>query len=211
VGNISRQHQQHITPLLPINLIKNFLLNFPIHKHPHQPVNFRRILLLLLPDIAGILHRQHQETSAIRLLLLQQLRNHKSKSIQKPALPLNPFRHRFLLLQARSEKIWNFVATTKKCELTIVNEYALTKFHTIFPLTHFLFQFLPYSLLVIFTSSLSISVSYFGCLTTSCRFFDACYEFWMLVTIILVWPSYFSCLPVYWYRHIRWSMHFWCV
>ena len=65
---------------------------------------------------------------------------------------------------------------TKKCELTIVNEYALTKFHTIFPLTHFLFHFLLYSLLVIFTSYLSISVSYFGCLTTSCRIFDACYN-----------------------------------
>ena len=176
MGNISRQHQQHITPLLPINLIKTVLLNFPIHKRPHQPVNFRRILLLLLPDTARILHRQHQETSAIKLLLLQHLRNHKSKSIHKPALPLNPFRHRFLLLQAQSEKFWNFVATTKKCELTIVNEYALTKFHTIFPLTHFLFHFLLYSLLVIFTSYLSISVSYFGCLTTSCRIFDACYN-----------------------------------
>jgi len=102
VGNVSRQHQQHITPLLHINLIKTVLLNFPVHKRPHQPVNFRRILLLLLPDTARILHRQHQETSAIKLLLLQHLRNHKSKSIQKPSLPLNPFRHRFLLRQARS-------------------------------------------------------------------------------------------------------------
>jgi len=114
VGNVSRQHQQHITPLLPINLIKAVLLNFSSHKRPHQPVNFRRILFLLLLDTATILHRQHQETSAIKLLLLQHLRNHKSKSIHKPALPLNPFRHRFLLLQARSEKFWNFVATTKK-------------------------------------------------------------------------------------------------
>ena len=80
---------------------------------PHQPVNFWRILLLLLLDTTRSLHRQHQ-TSTIKLLLLQHLRNHKSESIQKPALPLNPFRHRFLLLQAQSEHFWNFCRCNDK-------------------------------------------------------------------------------------------------
>ena len=183
-----KQCGQHISPapttyhsIAPCQPNQNCPPRFskPQTQRSHQPVNFRRILLLLLPDTTRSLHHQHQ-TSTIKLLLLQQLSNHKSKSIQKPALPLNPFRHRFLLLQAQSEHFWNFVATrtatTKKCELTIVNENALTNFHTIFPLTHFLFHFLFYSLLVIFTSYLSISVSYFGCLTTSCRIFDPCYN-----------------------------------
>ena len=51
--------QEHITPLLPVNLLKPVLLKFPSHKRPYQPVNFRCILLLLLPDTTRSLHHQH--------------------------------------------------------------------------------------------------------------------------------------------------------
>ena len=80
---------------------------------------------------------------------------------------------------------------TKKCELTIVNENMLTVFHTIFPLNHFFFHFLFYSLLVVIvTPYLSISVSYFGCLKHRVEFsILACYNHAFLCNIFHEYTS----------------------
>jgi hypothetical protein len=74
-------------------------------------------------------------------LLLQHLRNHKSKSIHKPALPLNPFRHRFLLRQARSENFWNFVATKKSVSWQLLMNMRWQNFTRFFRWPIFFFTF----------------------------------------------------------------------
>jgi hypothetical protein len=109
----------------------------------------------------------------------------KSQFLQHHIL-LSRLIHQLLFLRAQFEHFRNSVSTkTKKCKLTIVNEHALTIFHTNFPLTHFLFHYLFYSVLISVASCPSVSVSCFlGCLKKSCRIFRH------LVTIILVWSFF---------------------
>lgn len=87
VGNISCQHQQNITPLLPVILLKLVLLKLQSHKRPHQPVKFSMHpapppagYYLLVPAACT---PKHQTSTINKLLLLLHLHHHNSKSIQK--------------------------------------------------------------------------------------------------------------------------------
>ena len=90
-------------------------------------------------------------------------------------------------------------------KLTIVTEHALTISPTTFQLTHFLFHYLFYSLPIIVTSYLMISVSWYGCFKTSCRVFRCLLQPFLCDCFSSIYLVLHACL-MWWYGFVNFPM-----
>ena len=199
------QCQPHIMPYLLIILLLQPIPSayhqphsyYPTPSHHHQPVYMSSPPP---PPPAG--YYQHHQSAPAPTIYYQAVAPQQPppQAIITPApTPCEPI---YVSVAATPlNPIWTFLTfrfdNNKKCELTILNEHALTIFHMIFLLTHYLFHFLFYSMFFIVTFYLSFSGSYFGCWKTIHQICQC-----LLHSLVCD----FSCI----FLHFWCSMHFRC-
>lgn len=157
-----RQHQQHITQLLPIILATQTCPPKVTKPTPHKSDSIFSDASCFSSSSNQILPAVYMETTKpsttrpIKMLFLLHLHHHKSKSIQKP-IPPNHLMHWFLLLVLQAQSHWKFLEfrcnSNKKVWVDNCYWKYVVNFSHHFPLTHFA----SFSLFILLAPCMSLS------------------------------------------------------